>query len=386
MSQAVEIGESAFRVSVFEEVAGFALPALLRVGGIGNPNRPGRRQVVPHHYGRATVDPARPLGNRKQDFAPPRPTFGKPMPKPVHDIGMQDLLVLTAVFAVCCRHGHGGRIYDVSTGQGTSLPSLPGKYVQHRSLTFSPDGRRLAATGGFNTTHILDVEMGQIVFPFLGHTGRVYAVALSPDGKRLASAGQDGAVKIWDGATGQEILTLRDHQGAHHCLAWSPNGERLASASEHGTIRVWNASRGYALATSPTFPIERTCSRARRLMEQGQCQKAVAILQKLGGDAPKERDYLPIRGRSYPYAANLRAPLSAPRFLCSSYLLSGQTDTKTVPQPSEPRVRGSSPLGRAAVRALAHRRKRPSLLGLRCPTPNTSKPSDDRVPPQLATI
>lgn len=39
----------------------------------------------------------------------------------------------------------------------------------------------------------------------MGHGGRVYSVSFSPDGRRLASHGADGAIRIW--ALGPDELT-----------------------------------------------------------------------------------------------------------------------------------------------------------------------------------
>jgi WD40 repeat protein len=35
-----------------------------------------------------------------------------------------------------------------------------------------------------------------------GHAGPVYSISFSPDGARIASAGQDHTVKIWEASTG----------------------------------------------------------------------------------------------------------------------------------------------------------------------------------------
>ncbi|MFM9960467.1 MAG: WD40 repeat domain-containing protein [Planctomycetaceae bacterium] len=43
-----------------------------------------------------------------------------------------------------------------------------------------------------------DAASGQETLTLKGHTGGVVSVTFTPDGKRLASAGTDGTIKIWD--------------------------------------------------------------------------------------------------------------------------------------------------------------------------------------------
>src|SRR5262249_55603014 len=84
---------------------------------------------------------------------------------------------------------------------------------------------------------------------FRGHTEGVYSVSFSPDGKRLASASADRTVKVWDATSGQQARTLQGHTGTVSSVAFSPDGKRLASASQDGTVKVWDATSGQEALT-----------------------------------------------------------------------------------------------------------------------------------------
>ena len=63
----------------------------------------------------------------------------------------------------------------------------------------------------------------------VGHSAAVRSVSWSPDGMRLASASWDGTAKVWDAASGEVLLTLKGHSSGLLCVAWRPDGKRLAS-------------------------------------------------------------------------------------------------------------------------------------------------------------
>ncbi len=75
-----------------------------------------------------------------------------------------------------------------------------------------------------------------------GHTHMVTSVTFSPDGKRLASASADKTVKVWGTTSGQEALTLKGHTGGVLGVTLSVDGKRLASASMDQTVKVWDVT------------------------------------------------------------------------------------------------------------------------------------------------
>ena len=159
------------------------------------------------------------------------------------------------------------KIWDAASGQGllTLRVTLSGYKGQVNSVSFSPDGKRLATGSGDKTVKIWDAASGKVLLTLLavGHASGVSTVCFSPDGKRLATSpysrggpfpisGEDKTAKIWDAASGRELLTLRGHEGAVWSICFSPDGKRLATASNDKTAKIWDAANGQELLTLHT--------------------------------------------------------------------------------------------------------------------------------------
>ena len=112
-----------------------------------------------------------------------------------------------------------------------------------RGLAFSPDGSRLAASGG---SVVIVWEMvppvrGKPRLPgklrqFRGHTDQVQWLEFSPAGATIASAAHDGTVRIWDAAGGSELRAFAPKVGKLHGVAFAPDGLTLAFSSEAGHV------------------------------------------------------------------------------------------------------------------------------------------------------
>src|SRR5690606_5569733 len=96
---------------------------------------------------------------------------------------------------------------------------------------------------------IWDANTGTVDITLTGHTRAVQSVTWSPDGSRIASSGwlEDPTIRVWDGATGQNLLIISDYGVTN--VTWSPDGIRLATADVTNQVRIWDAFTGQLVDT-----------------------------------------------------------------------------------------------------------------------------------------
>ncbi|KAG1894942.1 uncharacterized protein F5891DRAFT_1281362 [Suillus fuscotomentosus] len=140
------------------------------------------------------------------------------------------------------------RLWDAATGQPLSEPLL-GHTGAVESVSFSPDGTRIASGSLDSTVRLWDAATGQpLGEPLKGHTGEVRSVSFSPDGTRIVSGSLDRTVRLWDAATGQPLSEpLQGHTAGVTSVSFSPNGTRIVSGSWDSTMRLWDAATGQPL-------------------------------------------------------------------------------------------------------------------------------------------
>ena len=86
-------------------------------------------------------------------------------------------------------------------------------------------------------------------FTLIGHSDAVLSVTWSPDGKRVASGSRDGTIILWYAETGERLRILNGQSQVVRCVTWSPDGKQFATGNSDGTITFWNGDRGEILRT-----------------------------------------------------------------------------------------------------------------------------------------
>lgn len=137
-------------------------------------------------------------------------------------------------------------LFDVATGKPrATLADHPGPV---NSVRITPDGATLVASGGrpgqFGSVVVWDLANAKRRLDLRGHRDAILAAAISPDGKLLATAGYDRLILLWDLALGQEVRPLKDHTDSVYAVAFSPDGRTLASAGADRTVKLWNVASG----------------------------------------------------------------------------------------------------------------------------------------------
>lgn len=140
----------------------------------------------------------------------------------------------------------GGRVYLWDVATGTLLwGHNPWSSGYRASVSFSPDGKTLAS-GIRDRVYLSYVATGEYGLLQDLHSLRagIQSVAFSPDGRMSAFGGLDQTVYLLDVATGRLRHTLEGHTDSVLSVAFSPSGLIVASAGFDKTVRLWNVITG----------------------------------------------------------------------------------------------------------------------------------------------
>jgi WD40 repeat protein len=131
------------------------------------------------------------------------------------------------------------------------------------ALSFSPDDQLLAIGGGQPSRggelKIYRVDDATLVREIQdAHSDTIFGLAFSPDGKLLASCGADRFMKVFDVQSGNLVRTFEGH--THHVLAvgWRADGRVLVTGGADKVVKLWNLADGSQVGTIQGFGKEVT--------------------------------------------------------------------------------------------------------------------------------
>ena len=134
-------------------------------------------------------------------------------------------------------------VWDVASQRTTLTMKGPSG-----DLRWFPDSQRLAGFDfGFGnqagSIFILNAETGEVERNLTEDLLTNYNVLdISPDGKWLATGGQSSTVNLWDTESWTLVAKLAGHQGSLMAVRFHPDGNWLASGSNDSTVRIWDVA------------------------------------------------------------------------------------------------------------------------------------------------
>ena len=154
----------------------------------------------------------------------------------------------------------GVKVWDVQNHRCLAKMQRTGLFDRASELVFSPDGQRLASSGGkYDAIYIWHPETGEQIAKFTvdeelqpRHRPTRIPLAFSPDGKFLIGATPENTFSVWDIETGERIAHLTGHSFSLTALFLSSCRKFLASVDRDGNLRKWEINK---LTTNTSIPV-----------------------------------------------------------------------------------------------------------------------------------
>lgn len=126
-------------------------------------------------------------------------------------------------------------------GSGT-VARLVGLSERIESVRFSPDGKKLAVTGGLpgrmGEVQVWDVAKKKLTLSAPVTFDTIYGAAWSPDGTKISFGCSDNSVRAIDAKTGKQVLFQGGHNDWVFDTAFNPKGDHVVSVSRDMTAKL----------------------------------------------------------------------------------------------------------------------------------------------------
>jgi WD40 repeat protein/transcriptional regulator with XRE-family HTH domain len=133
-------------------------------------------------------------------------------------------------------------LWDVSTGREIRrfvTDQYPGMEVPILNVAFGPGDDTILGSSVENL-YQWDIESGEILHVYRGHSGVPWSLSVSPDDQYLVSGSEEGEIILWELSTGEELYRLETHVQGINSVTFSPDGKCVYSFSSSGLLTQWN--------------------------------------------------------------------------------------------------------------------------------------------------
>ena len=125
---------------------------------------------------------------------------------------------------------------------------------RNEDISFSPDGKKLAATGFNDGTIRLQDFDSTIISELKGHQGQIANFNFRSDGKVLATASADGTLRLW-ALEEQQLGQSQELPDKLNSISFSPDGKLIATQAIDGTVRLLDLSGQLVQQFNNRYPV-----------------------------------------------------------------------------------------------------------------------------------
>ena len=138
-----------------------------------------------------------------------------------------------------------GQLSPLSTYRGHTGPVRAVAYAHMR------DSERIIS-GSDDTEIVIWDGDSNCLRRISGHEAAILSISVS--GEKVFSSSGDKTIRVWDLNTGENISIFRGHTAPINDIKPLPDGRWVVSASDDGSLRIWDAQTGNPLALPQRMP------------------------------------------------------------------------------------------------------------------------------------
>jgi WD40 repeat protein len=115
-------------------------------------------------------------------------------------------------------------------------------------IKFTANGLYIISAGLDRKLKLIEIDTGEEIKTFVGHTGMVTSINLDPTGNKIITASMDQSIRIWDLYSGLQIRKINAHDGGVYSAKFDTTGKYIVSGGDDNKVKLWDASNGVLLS------------------------------------------------------------------------------------------------------------------------------------------